>query len=226
MKTALSYRREAFRLWFEFLRVAYGSPRQDVQDALKHSAPVYKDWGDVTKSKFDSWWKEKSHLFEEKYVVRRLKAGDLPADPQALIVEIPLTQSPTVLIERVARIVHEASALQSQQSSKSKRKPTSLFKLTGGAEPKLAAVREMLTVYRDVHLKNPKLRGKALLNAVESLYLERRNKRWAKLPDALRLGPNANEKDIYGVLRNLRRYIAKAERVMLNVAKGEFPGRY
>ena len=84
----------------------------------------------------------------------------------------------------------------------------------------------MLTVYREVYLKNPKLRGKALLIAVEKHYLARRNKRWAKIPDALRLDPDANEKEIYGVLRNLRRDITKAEQVMLTVANGQFPGKY
>jgi hypothetical protein len=168
----------------------------------------------------------KGHLFEDKYVVRRLSVGELPTDPQALIVEIPLTQSPTVLMRRVAEIIAEASATQQRVSSKSKKAPTSQYQLTVGAEPKFAAVREMLTVYRDVHLKNPKLRGKALLSGVEKHYLGRKNKRWAKIPDALRLSSDANEKEIYGVLRNLRRYITKAERVMLNVANGQFPGKY
>jgi len=64
-----------------------------VQEALKRSASFYAPWGDVTKMKFDNWWKENGHLFEDKYVVRRLTAGEIPIDPQALIVEIPLTQS-------------------------------------------------------------------------------------------------------------------------------------
>jgi hypothetical protein len=226
MKSVLPYRREAFRLWFEYLRVARSSLRPEVQEALKRTASFYAPWGDVTETKFDDWWKDKGHLFEDKYVVRRLEQGELPADPQALILEIPLTQSPTVLVKRVAEIIAEACATRQQTSLKSKKTPTSQFQLTAGAEPKLTAVREMLTVYRDVYLKNPQLRGKAMLNAVEKHYLGRKNKRWAKIPNTLSLDANANEKDVYGVLRNLRRYITKAERVMLNVASGQFPGSY
>ena len=129
-----------------------------------------------------------------------------------------------MLIKRVAEIIAELPAKE-QASIKSKKNPTAQFQLTAGAEPKLTAVREMLTVYRDVYLKNQDLRGKRLLNAVEQHYLGRKNKRWAKIPKALNLDANANEKAIFDVLRNMRRYINKAEQVMLNVAKGEFPGK-
>ena len=115
------YRREAYRLWFEYCAWLTGSWRSDAEEALKHSASFYAPWGDVRNTKFDLWWKEKGHLFEDKYSVRRLARGELPTDPQALIVEIPLTQSPTVLIKRVAEIITEASATQQRASSKSKK---------------------------------------------------------------------------------------------------------
>jgi hypothetical protein len=225
MKTALSHRREAYRLWFEYLRLAHRSSKPNMQAALKQSASFYAPWGNVVETKFDDWWKEHGHLFEDKYAVRRLKAGERPIDPQAIIVEIPLTQSKSVLIKRVAEIIGELPPAQ-QASMKSKKNPTAQFQLTAGAEPKLKAVREMLTVYRDVYLKNQNVRGKRLLDAVERHYLGRKDKRWAKIPKALNLDANANEKDIFDVLRNMRRYITKAERVMINVANGEFPGRY
>ena len=78
MKSVLSYRREAYRLWFEYLRVAHESERQDVREALKRSAEFYAPWGDVTNIKFDLWWKEKAHLFEDKYVVRSANGGRTP----------------------------------------------------------------------------------------------------------------------------------------------------
>ena len=78
MKSALSHRREAYRLWFEYPRVARGSSRPDVREALKHSASFYAPWGDVRNTKFDLWWKEKGRLFEDQYVVRRLARGEVP----------------------------------------------------------------------------------------------------------------------------------------------------
>ena len=41
MKTALSYNREAYRLWFEYLRVAHRDPRDEVREALRRSKDYY-----------------------------------------------------------------------------------------------------------------------------------------------------------------------------------------
>ena len=221
MKNALPYRREAYRLWFEYLRVARNSTRTQVRGALKQSAPFYAPWGDISTAKFDQWWKEKASLFEEKYGVRRLSAGELPSNPESLIVEIPLSRSATVLLKDVKPLIQEAFATQARAFKKSKKVPTSVYRLTEGAEPKLLAVREMLTVYRDVYLKNKDLRGTDLLDKVHALYLGR--KRRAKVPTPL-LPDKYGDKSV--AMRNMRRYITKAQRVMLNVANGQFPGKY
>ena len=100
---------------------------------------------------------------------------------------------------------------------------TASYRLSEGSEPKLDAVREMLSVYRDVYLKNPQLRGEKLLQATHKYYLGRKNKRWAKVPMALMYDTDG---DKMRAMRNLRRYIQKAELVVLNVARGQFPGTY
>ena len=223
MKSALPYRREAYRLWFEYLRVARNSSLASVQAALRQSALFYAPWGDVTNVTFNTWWKDKGQLFEDRFAVRKLSPGEQPSDPDALIVEIPLSRSPTVLIKNVKALIQEAVAVQARASKKSKKIPTSAYRLTEGAEPKLLAVREMLTVYRDVYLKNRNLRGKPLLNRIHAFYRGRKNKRWAKVPIPLLPDPDG---DTVRAQRNMRRYIDKAEKVMLNVAKGEFPGEY
>jgi hypothetical protein len=81
----------------------------------------------------------------------------------------------------------------------------------------------MLIVYR-VYLKDTNLSGQPLLVAVGVHYKKRKRKRFAKVPMALAL-PTTNS-DIGTPMRNLRRYITKAEKLVLNVANGEFPGRY
>jgi hypothetical protein len=88
-----------------------------------------------------------------------------------------------------------------------------------GAEPKLRSVRVMLNVYRNIYLPNPQLRGKRLLDEALRYYqLPRR-----KLPDPLQ---RVSGEDNIRVMRNLRRYIQQAERIIRNVAKGDFPGKY
>ena len=50
----------------------------------------------------------------------------------------------------------------------------------------------------------------------------RKQKRFAKIPEQL----DDTKGKLEDRMRNLRRYISKAERVMLNVASGQFPGKY
>jgi len=219
----LAARKEAFRLWFEYLKIARLSKDAKVKSALVVSEPYYRPWEMDKAEKFDPWWKLHTHLFEEKFVVREIKAGEAPLDPDALLIEVPLTQSPTILTKKVKAIIQAAFKAHERTERKGKKKPTAYYRLTEGSEPKFDAVREMLSVYRDVYLKNPKLKGEKLLDATHRYYLGRKNKRWAKVPMALMYN---HEDEKVRAMRNLRRYIQKAELVVLNVARGQFPGPY
>ena len=222
-QTNLSARRRAFRLWFEYLNIARLSTDTKVKSALVVSEPYYRPWEMHKGEPFFTWWKTHGHLFEEKFVVREFKAGEAPLYPDALLVEIPLTQSPTILTKKVKAIIQAAFDAHERTERKGKKKPTAYYRLTEGSEPKFDAVREMLSVYRDIYLKNPSLKGEKLLEATHRYYLGRRNKQWAKVPMALMYNTDG---DKIRAMRNLRRYIQKAEKVVLNVARGQFPGEY
>ena len=222
-KTTLVGRKEAFRLWFEYLKIARQSSNRKVKDGLTIYGPFYSRWEMESADKFDPWWKTHTHLFEEKFVVRKMEPGETPMDPNALLIEVPLTQSPTVLLKSVKSIIQAAFDEREKTDRKGKKKATAVYQMTEGSEPKLDAVREMLSVYRDVYLKNPRLRGEALLDATHRYYLGRKSKRWAKVPMALMYDADG---DKIRAMRNLRRYIQKAEAILLNVSKGEFPGSY
>jgi hypothetical protein len=202
VRRSLAYKRETYRLWFEYLRLARLSPKKDVQAALKKSASFYAPWGDLTGVKFDDWWQSHGHLFEEKFLVRSLEQGAAPPAPQSLVVEIPLTQSSSEIMKAVRHVVRDAFKLRGPAHRKDTRLPSAVYHPTIGAEPKLVAVREMPTVYRDVYLANPKLRGEKLLDAAHRYYLGRRNKRWAKVPMALHLDSDGGK---IRPMRNLRR---------------------
>ena len=223
----LIVKREAYRLWFEYLKVAVGSSDKRVKAAVQNTKAFYAPWEVGSDTLYNAWWDNHAALFEEKFQVRELKPGEERLDPGALVVEIPLTESPTVLLKRVKGILLAAYEAQERASKKSKKKPSAIYRLTEDAEPKLAAVREMLTVYRDVHIKNPNLKGERLLEAVHKFYLGRKSKRWAKVPTSLLYtSGKGREEDLARALRNLRRYIQKAEKIVLNVANGHFPGDY
>jgi hypothetical protein len=225
LTTKLAVRREAFRLWFEYLKLAHTSADKRIKSALIVSEPFYSPWQISKANRFDDWWKAHSQLFEERLLVRALKLGEVPSDMNSLVVEIPLTQSPTILTKRVSELIRIAFEERRHDTKKSKKAPTAHYKLSEGAEPKLDAVREMLTIYRDVYLPNKSLRGEKLLAAAHRFYLGRKNKRWAKVPMPLLYDPNSGD-DTARAMRNLRRYIQKAEKILLNVARGQFPGRY
>ena len=220
---SLAYRREHYRLWFEYLRLARLSSDKDVRKALEQSRLFYAPWGTDTTIKFDTWWKTHAWLFEDKHQIRVLKPGDERSDPAALVLEIPLTRSATAIIKQIRPLLEDAVAAHSKSARKGKRQPTASYRLTAGAEPKLIAIREALTIYREVCLKNPGMKGQPLLDAVHRYYLGRKVARKAKVPMPLMY---ANEVDRLRAMRNLNRYVHRAQRIMLNVAKGNFPGDY
>lgn len=171
--------------------------------------------------------------------MRALKHGELPLDPESLVIEVPLRFSATDLAKNVRKIVKHAM---SQQSShrKSRKKSSTVYALSAGTEPKYLAIRDMMVVYRDVQLPNrlgkKQLKGTPLLKAVNEHFLKRR-KPHNKVPVTLQITYERDAKtesrtrDVdqaanLNALRSLNRYIHKAERIMMNVAKGEFPGRY
>jgi hypothetical protein len=111
-------------------------------------------------------------LFEEQFSVCRLPRGGKPVDPTALIIEVPLTQPKGKLFAQVRKIIADAYPI--QKPGKTKFRPVSQYRLTAGAEPRHLVLREMLTVYRDVYLKNKKLRGQKLLDKIHVFYSGRK----------------------------------------------------
>ena len=84
-----------------------GAMIPSVQRSLKSCADFYLPWDDVAKFKFDPWWKTHGYLFEERHTVRSLGPGESPSDPNALVIEVPLNQSPTELTKHVRAIIQE-----------------------------------------------------------------------------------------------------------------------
>ena len=208
----------AFRLWYEFLQLALSSRDAKVKRALTGSSKHYRHWHMKRGEPFDRWWAQHKDQFAERFVVRKLGPDELPRAPNALVIEVPLNASATELTKSVSKLI-KAALPAAQPAGKSKRTATARYHLTAGAEPRLNVIGDMLTVYRDVHLRSPNLRGAKLLDAVHS-YCEAKG---AQVPAPLALDRDG---DKVRAMRNLRRYIQNAEQILINVANGEFPGRY
>ena len=218
----IAYRKEMYRLWFEFLKLANASSDKLVKVSLKKSKNFYQPWGSVSAIKFDHWWKTHSQLFEESEVVRLVNHNEkLSEDISIIYIAVPLRESTTRLTEKIREIIKREASVLNVASSKSKRRPTAAFHPTVGSEPKLKALNVSLTIYRDVFQKNPKSKGQALLDAVRNYYQSRkRNKQLPSIVIKHAYGDETVPK------RNVRRAISRAEKIIQNVAKGEFPGKY
>jgi hypothetical protein len=211
----LLIRKENYRLWFEFYKLCHHSTVKDVESNLKKSKYFYDSWGDVTSINFDDWWKTHSKIFEQP-VVKVVKSEDEMESPYGILIEVPLNQSITKTLSQLKDI------LKKEQKSSSKKKKTTLigrFQLTEGSEPKLKTIRSVLNIYRDVYLKNNRPKIPKLLPMVVGYY---DSKKKMTLPNTL----DTTQNDLDNVLRNLGRWMKWGETIMLNVSKGEFPGKY
>ena len=87
------------------------------------------------------------------------------------------------------------------------------------------SLRMMLDLQRHV-FSMPDLKGKALTDRVIKFFgSERFKKKQNEVPTVFRLSLGTQEHTDEAE-RNIRRYRQKAKKLILNVARGEFPGRY
>lgn len=216
----LLVRKEAYRIWFEFYKIASNSNQIVIKNNLSRCSSFYESWGDVRTIKFDDWWITHKRLFTEKTGVKLLLNGQQRQTNDSLVIEVPLNQSTTNLIKEIKLLI-DSNRVKLSTQSKSKNTVSTSYQLSNGAEPKLASIREMLTVYKDVYLKDTSLRGQDLYAATYKYYSSRKRKNM--MPPSLTM-TYADEKN--RVFRNLRRWIQKSEKILLNVSTGVFPGDF
>lgn len=224
--------REGVRLWFEFLKRAHADKNVHVDNEF------YKPWGDYPNHKFNSWWQQHAEeLFPRNKVelVQRYLS-----DTEHVKVSVPMSLTPTdaanqlrdVLIAHYKEIRHVPRAQRS-------------FALTEGVELRISAVRAYLHTY-DCHQQllaekvgEGVVPAKDLLAAVRCFY-SARTLRWQGtkrkvegLPMALAgdFTYNSETKSVTTpkhdetAIRNIRRYLLIAQRLVENTGKGIFPGK-
>ena len=226
--------KEAFRLWFEYLKRAYHAPN------VKVDTKFFEAWGDVANTKFEAWWKTHGHvLFPQSKAQVELVKRYL-SDAEHVHVSVPMSLTPT----EAANQIRKALILYYQAIGHVP-KPQRTYELTQGAEIKVSALRAYLVTY-DAHTQltaqnnGEAVPTKELLNQVRKFY-EARSHRWRNskrevegLPSALsgdfRYEPETNTvhaKDRYdsGAVRTVRLYLKKANALIHTVASGEFPSK-
>lgn len=214
----LDPRRELYRLWFEFLQRALAS-------GLPIDVGYYAQWLPLEGLTFNQWWAG----FRVKLstpTVSVLEPGKaVPND--SLTVSVPSGANKAVALKQIKLI------LDAQLSTKV-RHSYGEFAPTDNSNIKYAAFRLMLHCY-DSELKTDSKGRKASradrVNRVIDRYRVNElrfgdsKRRIDKTPKALdtskAIGVGTDD-----VLRNYYRSVQKAKRIINNVAKGEFPGKY
>jgi hypothetical protein len=215
--TPLLLRKETYRLWFEFYKLCCLSTEIRVIKNLESTKDFYKSWGDVRGVKFDDWWETRKNLFTEP-VVKVLDDFKNRQTENSLIVEVPLNQSTSKIIESLKKLIESE---QKPNYRKKKVRFTKSYQLTKGSEPKLETIRNVLNIYRDVYIPNKKPKIPKTLELTIQYYDKKKR---MVLPNSLKLTNHlSNQKNVE---RNLGRWMKWGETIMLNVSNGEFPGKY
>ncbi len=212
--------KQGFRLWFEFYKLALEDP--DLAAEVEKTRAFYEPWGDVRAQTFDRWWAEKRHLFGETAVREVNRIGD---EPGAIYLAVPL-QQPLIRSMRQVKEIIEARQLDVAKAvgiegRRTKAAGVGQFHLTPGVEFRHTTVKDVLLVYQlYAAQEKPKINAKFLEKIQESYRSRPRAKR---IPP--QLGTDPNSPDIESTLRSIRRYVERAEELMLAAARGDFPGQ-
>jgi len=235
---------EPYRLWFEFLKLAYKMQSVDVD------SEIYAPWGDIACQKFDSWWEEHwRKLFALKAETAVLaSSGEISAaleDPVFVVLRVSLAGTKK---RRMKDIEDALAGIKINQSDRRNSKSESAFNLSTKRSMNFKTLRGMLR-YLELYLSadsnvdeaslayyrwsrnwNDKVRAKKLKRALvyEPSFLSRLvqeiNDAKVAKPRGLTKLKNTGE---YNELRSqARRFLRKAEKIVQNVAAGKFPGRF
>jgi len=210
MKTNLIIKKDSYRIWFEFYKLALQNKSLSVNKGR------YNQWGtDVENLKFDEWWKSHSKLFEQP-VVKIVKSEEEMESPYGILIEVPMNKSVTETLSDIKDLLVK----QDKTNKKTKKVLIGRYQLTEDKEPKLKIIKEVLNVYKDVYLKMENPKGQKFYDAVVRYYASR--KRNTRIPPQLIDVNRGNS----SAVRTLGRWIQKAKKIESNVANGEFPGKY
>jgi len=214
--------KQHIRIWFEFYKLALADGRYSA--ALDASRSYYEPWGDVDGVTFDRWWETHSHLFDE---LRVREVGAIEPNPALLYLAVPLDLETKRVLLQVRDVVAARQRASVEQiggrSGRSNRVGVARFGLTPGVEFRGTTADVVLRIYRDVYLPAgmPPIGAAFALEVARFFRSPRTSLKIQFLPPSLSDAKEVTQDQ----LRNLRRYIKRAQALMEAAANGDFPGR-
>lgn len=233
-------KREPYRLWFEFLKLALETQPEKVN--LK----FYEPWGDVTKISFNDWfpqnWQRLFAVPASLTLVNSLsEAVNFLADNKSVLVRIDRTGPVKRQIEDFKKIL--------KASREPKAKTTALkpaFEITSNRSMINASLRAQLKLLGLYHKHNGKIdeATKEYYQWATNWNKQIRDKNWnreqIRIPIVLTTFASEIERyenevknstsrikkrdEYYGARSDANRFLRKARKVLDNVSSGKFPG--
>lgn len=229
-KIKRSETKEAYRLWFEFLKRALSD------ESVTVNRKLYVSWGDVASYTFGRWWREiGSDVIQRGNNTVAITDGSTHDDKSAYLVSVPKSLTSTEAGNHLRDLLMVM-----------RHTPTrGTLKVKVGAELRTATIRAWLHTYdcnrklsAEIEKESGKrgpLKGRQLLAEVRCFYLNRSkrlknaNRKIDALPHPLFTGGVEVDADKIDVLESataiaaVLRYLKEANQLITNVAIGKFP---
>ena len=223
--------REGVRLWFEFLKRAHDDKNVHVNKAF------YKPWGDYPNQTFNSWWQQHAEALFPRNKVELVQR--YLSDAEHVKVTVPMSLTPTQAAKQLRDVL-----IQHYKDIEHVPREQRAYVLTEGVELRIAAMRAYLHTY-DCYQKllaeragEGVVSAKDLLAAVRCFYSARtqnwqgKKRKVEALPMALAgdftydsaTKTVSSPKHDDTAIRNIRRYLSIAQKLVENAGKGDFPG--
>ena len=220
-------KKQHIRLWFECLQICHSDPQYS--ENLRHSKDFYEEWGNVTKIKFDDWWKEHKYLFGDVMVKEVSKVSN---SPNTMTLSIPLNENVSTIIKDVKRIVEQRQSerLSELGEDNSNRKSKSLgigkYSFTQKEIKGLFHYQnlEMYNIY--LRLNKPPINRDFLIEVrknFDSRVRSQLRRTMVNLPQMSDFDRFKTSSDFEDVIRSVRRSLKGVEKTLTNVSKGRFP---
>ena len=205
---------QIYRLHYNYLKTCLKYPIEFPVDKSK-----YKEW-DLNKVKtipFDKWWKLKGmNLLGKKLdTVREIKTSSFNSRPNTVVFEVPTNVPIQFSLKQIKDILKTKSVRDSKDDEKSHYLKLEIYLKTWNLKRDeritLREIRRRLVAERKIILKKRGMRSAMDRTATEKF---------------LKFDPKKETETIKNLERQILRYKTNAQKILTNVSKGEFPGKY
>jgi hypothetical protein len=221
--------RTKIKFWFEYLRLAHKSSDPRVISALRSNKDKYQRWGDYQNIPFDKWWKDHSTLFKETSTtkVRKYVEGEV-VEADGFCLQVPLSYAPSTA-SKIFKEMYSRELEKIGVSLKNKRSSHRVSFSLSIHDLKVDRFRHYLFYTKNVYLPllstGNKVQTIKFIHKAVSVFAK--VKRLKSSGKESKVPFQTTVKDDYNNLsRMARRYNSYSKNILLNVANGEFPGKY